>query len=141
MTRHDDVGVEIVVEDGDQHGHSRPIVLRLGWRRDEPMAVQFTLRGIPDHPVLYWGDWAILRDFLRYGLEEPTGDGDVRITPESPAGTIRLDLGSAGGRPCAVRLPMATVRGFLAATEAIVPSGEEASEALLEALIERLLQR
>jgi hypothetical protein len=140
VSGHDDVGVEIVIEDGSAFHHGRPTVLRLGWRRDDPLAVHLTLRGIPDHPSLYRGSWVVLRDFLRYGLEEPTGDGDVRIAPEAE-GQVRVDLGSVGGRPCAVRLPTVTIRGFLAATEAIVTSGEEQSDQELETLIERLLQR
>jgi hypothetical protein len=140
VSRHDDVGVEIVIDEDDA-ANQRPTVLRLGWCRDDPLAVTLGLRGIPDHPALYRGAWVVLRDFLRYGLDEPTGDGDVRISPHDRAGVVELNLGSVGGRPCAVRLPTATVRGFLAATEAIVPSGEEQSEAELEALIMRLLQR
>lgn len=141
MSRHDDVGVEVVFENGDARRPSRPTVLRLGWRRDDPLAVHLGLRGIPDHPSLYGGSWVVLRDFLRYGLDQATGDGDVRISPAGDGARVQLDLGSVGGKPCRLHLPTATVRGFLAATDAIVPSGEEQSDQELEALIERLLRR
>lgn len=136
---HDDVGVEVVFDNGDPRRSNRPTVLRLGWRRDDPLAVYLGMRGIPDHPSLYGGSWVVLRDFLRYGLEQATGDGDVRIRPDGEQ--VALELGSVGGKPCTVHLPIATVRGFLAATEAIVASGEEKSDQELEELIERLLRR
>lgn len=141
MARHDDVGVEIVITNGDGLRSGRPTVLRLGWQRDDPLAVHLAMRGIPDHPTLYGGSWVVLRDFLRYGLEEATGDGDVRISPAPDGSLVELRLGAVGGRPCRLELPTATVRGFLAATDAIVPSGEEQGETELEALIERLLRR
>ena len=76
----DDISVESVVEDGGSTGRGRITMLRLAWRRDDPLAVALLLTAEPDHPALPRGRWVVLRDFLRYGLEEPTGDGDVRLT-------------------------------------------------------------
>ena len=57
----------------------RITVLTLNWRKSDPMAVYLTVRSTPDHPALPRGRWVVLRDYLRYGLEEPTGDGAVRV--------------------------------------------------------------
>jgi hypothetical protein len=141
VSRHDDVGVEVVVEHVGAPGKERSTLLRLGWSRQDPLAVTLTLRGVPDHPALFRGSWIVLRDFLRYGLEEPTGDGDVRLHPDGAGDVVRVQLGGGGGRPTELSLPCPTVRGFLAATEAIVPSGTEGSDAAIEALIDRLLSR
>ena len=93
----------------------------------------------PDHPALPRGRWVVLRDFLRYGIEEPTGDGEVRISPEIDGGVVSIRL-ARDGRPAWVQVPGSKVREFLDATEAILPSGEESSEEALDALIEALLQ-
>jgi hypothetical protein len=134
----DDVTTEIVVDDGGSSGRGRLTVLRLGWRSADPLAVTLVLTAQPDHPALPRGSWVVLRDFLRYGLEEPTGDGEVRIRPEGAADRVEFEL-NRPGRPCSVSVPREEVRGFLAATDECVPAGEERSDDALDALIERLL--
>lgn len=117
----------------------RRTVLQLGWRRDDPLAVRLTLISTPDHPALPRGQWVVLRDFLRYGLEEPTGDGEVRISPEAPRQTVTIRL-AREGRPVEVSVSCPDVQDFLNRTDAILPSGAEASEEVLDALIEALLR-
>ena len=134
----DDVATEVVIEDGGSSGRGRMTILRLGWRADDPLAVTLLLTAQPDHPALPRGRWVVLRDFLRYGLEEPTGDGDVRIGPDELRDRIWFEL-VRGGRPCCVSVPRAVVGEFLDSTEKLVPSGEERSEGAVDALIERLL--
>jgi hypothetical protein len=111
--------------------------MQLCWDTDDPLAVHLQLTATPDHPSLPRGSWVVLRDFLRYGLHAPTGDGAVRLSPESDD-RLRLDLWRDCG-PCWVTLPGAAVRTFLDATEALVPAGEECDDATLDALIARLL--
>ncbi len=134
----DDVATEVVIEDGGSSGRGRMTMLRLGWRAEDPLAVTLLLTAQPDHPALPRGRWVVLRDFLSYGLEEATGDGDVRIRPDEGRDRVWFEL-VRGGRPCCVSVPRETVRGFLSATEELVPSGEERSETAVDALIERLL--
>src|ERR1700710_3237888 len=78
---------------------SRQTVLRLTWDSADPLAVRLTLTSTPDHPALPRGHWIVLRDFLRYGLEEPTGDGAVRISPDSERQKVSIRLAPAGGAP------------------------------------------
>ena len=137
MTR--DVTTEVVV-DGGCSGQRHRTVLRLQWRAADPLAVSLLLLAEPDHPALPRGRWAVLRDFLRYGMDHATGDGAVRIRPDTGHTGVLLDLHHAG-RVSTVTVPRPTLVDFLDATEAIVPAGEERSDAALDALIERLLHQ
>jgi hypothetical protein len=116
----------------------RLAIVRLSWRTDDPLAVQVGLLSQPDHPALPRGHWVVLRDFLRYGLDEPTGDGDVRFRPDGDL--LRIEL-TREGRCCEVTIPSAPVHVFLDETDARVPSGSERPDAALDILLERLLER
>jgi hypothetical protein len=146
----EDVVVDIDVDDPgppgvpnarrpEAHRRVKRTVLRLAWRSNDPLAVELLLTSTPDHPALPRGRWVVLRDFLRYGLEEPTGDGEVRISPEVEGGSVSIRL-ARDGRPAWVSVPGDTLREFLDRTEAILPSGEESSEEVLDALIRALLR-
>lgn len=133
-----EVVATVVVADGGLSGRGRITVLRFGWHADEPLAVSLRLSAQPDHPALPRGRWTVLRDFLRYGLEQPTGDGAVRIGPDAGGSRLRLELRD-DGRPAGVSVEQATVRAFLDRTEQDVPSGSERSDAAVDALLTRLL--
>ncbi len=134
------VTVEVVVDGGGASGRGRLTVLRLVWSQDDPLAVLLLLSAQPDHPALPRGRWVVLRDFLRYGLTTRTGDAEVKILPDEARDRVWLEL-ARGGRPCCVSLPRTTVAEFLDATELVVPSGAERSEAAVDELLERLLRR
>lgn len=134
-----ELSVSVVVDDGAHAAPGITTVLRLAWHARDPFAVALQLSAQPDHPALPRGEWVVLRDFLRYGLEEPTGDGAVRIRPDELRDRVWLELAHFG-RPACVSLPRATVRAFLEDTDRQVPSGWERSDAALDALLERLLQ-
>jgi hypothetical protein len=132
------VAVEVVIDDGGSTGRGRITVLTLLWRPDDPLAVEILLVAQPDHPALPRGRWVVLRDFLRYGLDEPTGDGAVRIRPDPGRDRVRLEL-ARPGRDATVTVPRDTVLAFLERTERAVPSGTERSEDAIDALLARLL--
>ncbi|MCA1823637.1 MAG: SsgA family sporulation/cell division regulator [Mycobacteriales bacterium] len=134
----DDVTTDVVVEDGGASGRNRRTVLRLQWLRTDPLAVTLLLMAEPDHPALPRGRWSMLRDFLRYGVDHPTGDGDVRLRPVED-NRIVIELYRAA-RCSVITVPKDTICDFLDATDAVLPSGEERSEAALDTLIERLLE-
>ena len=134
----DPVTVEVVIDDGGHSGRGRMTVLRLAWHADDPYAVELLLTAQPDHPALPRGRWVVLRDFLTYGLEEATGDGEVRIRPDELRDRVWFELARPGRAAC-VSVDRALVREFLARTEQAVPRGEERSEAAIDALLERLL--
>ncbi|CAA9348794.1 MAG: Sporulation and cell division protein SsgA [uncultured Frankineae bacterium] len=132
------VSVEVVVDDGGSTGRGRMTVLTMLWRPEDPLAVELLLTPQPDHPALPRGRWIVLRDFLRYGLDEPTGDGDVRIRPDERRDRVELELARPGRAAC-VSVPRATAADFLDRTEQAVPRGSERSAEALEALLDRLL--
>ena len=132
-----DISAHVVVDDAGMSGHGHMTVLGLSWNRHDPLAVRVSLAAEPDHPALPRGEWDVLRDFLRYGVEEPTGDGAVRIRPGC-GGLVALEL-AGPGRCYTVHLPADVLCGFLDDTERIVPAGAEAEDAVLDALIARLI--
>ena len=132
------IAAHVVVDDAGMSGHGHLTVLGLSWSRDDPLAVVLTLSAQPDHPALPRGEWAVLRDFLRYGLEEATGDGAVRIRP-SGQGRVLLEL-EGESKPYAVHVPAQVLCDFLDETEQIVPAGAEADDEVMDALIARLLE-
>lgn len=136
----DNITTEVIVEYGAAATRNRRTTLQLHWRKCDPFAVSLLVTAQPDHPALPRGRWVVLRDFLRYGMEEATGDGDVRISPDGDGQHVHLSL-MRGGRPCTIALPCDTLRAFLDATDDIVPAGEERSEEAIDALIEELLRR
>jgi hypothetical protein len=132
-----EIAVTLLVE--GMAGTSGPATeLRLSWLPSDPLAVELSLTTMPDHPALPRGRWQVLRDFLRYGLEEPTGDGDVRIEPAEDGRHVCLLL-THPGRPAAVTVDRKVLTRFLDQTEDVVPAGEERSEEAVDAFIERLL--
>jgi Streptomyces sporulation and cell division protein, SsgA len=133
-----EITAHVVVDDAGMSGHGHLTILGMLWHADDPLAVVLTLSAQPDHPALPRGEWAVLRDFLRYGVEEPTGDGAVRIRP-GEEGRVVLELES-GSRRYTVNVPADVVCDFLDETETVVPAGNEASDDVIDALIARLME-
>ena len=132
------ITVEVVVSEGGHSGRGHRTVLQLVWSPEDPLAVQVLLTAQPDHPALPRGEWVVLRDFLRYGLDEPTGDGEVRIRPDELRDRVWFELARPGRAAC-VSVPRDVARAFLDRTEQAVPCGEERSDEAIDALLERLL--
>ena len=133
-----EITAHVVVEDSGLSGRGHVTVLGLAWQRDDPLAVRLTLSAQPDHPSLPRGEWAVLRDFLRYGVEEPTGDGNVRIRPDGEGRVLLELLGDA--KPYAVHVAADVICDFLDETESVCATGMEADESVMDALIARLLE-
>jgi len=133
-----EITAHVVVDDAGMSGHGHLTILGMTWHAGDPLAVTLTLSAQPDHPALPRGEWAVLRDFLRYGVEEPTGDGAVRIRPGDD-GRVVLEL-DGGARCYTVHVPADVVCEFLDETESVVPAGGEASDEVMDALIARLLE-
>jgi hypothetical protein len=73
------------------------LTLRLGWSERDPLTVELTLTASPPDPALPCR--AILRDFLHYGLDEPTGDGDVRVRPGPVPQVVVVELPGQDATP------------------------------------------
>jgi hypothetical protein len=140
VDRDGSVTLDVVIEDAGHSGRGRLTVLHFGWRPEDPLAVSLLLSAQPDHPALPRGSWVVLRDFLRYGLSEPTGDGTVRIRPDRRGERVWFEL-ERYGRPASVSVSRGQVEHFLDRTEQQVPCGEERSEQALQDLLDQLMQR
>ncbi|HVE74297.1 MAG TPA: SsgA family sporulation/cell division regulator [Mycobacteriales bacterium] len=134
------ITAETLVANGGQSGHGRRTVLHLHWHPDNPLAVELLVTAEPDHPSLPRGSWIVLRDFVRYGLEEPTGDGEVRITPDEIRDRVWFQL-ARPGRAASVSAARPLVRDFLDRTEAQIPCGSERSDIAVDALLSMLLRK
>lgn len=134
------VVLETVIDDGGHGGRGRRTTLRFVWTPDDALAVHLHLHAQPDHPALPRGTWVLLRDLLRSGLTEATGDGSVRVRPDDVRDRVwfELDLPTYGRSAC-VSVPRERVRAFLALTEQAVPRGGERSAEAVERLLQRLL--
>jgi hypothetical protein len=132
------VTAQVVIEDGGHSGRGRRTVLTLSWSPADPLAVELLLTAQPDHPALPRGHWVVLRDFLRYGLDQATGDGEVRIRPDDLRDRVWFELARPGRAAC-VSIPRQVARDFLDRTEQAVPAGDERSDEAIEALLARLL--
>jgi hypothetical protein len=132
------ITAHVVVDDSGMTGHGHLTLLGLSWHKDDPLAVVLTLSAQPDHPALPRGEWAVLRDFLRYGLDEPTGDGAVRLLPTGDGRVLLQLIGDT--KTYSVHAPATMIGDFLDETEAVVPHGAEAGDDVMDALIARLLE-
>lgn len=121
-----------------EQGARCELALCLTWSERDPLTVELSLTASPPHPALPTGNWAILRDFLHYGLDQPTGDGSVKVRPGSDPQLVVIELPAWDGSSLLLAAPAESVRAFIECTHALVPSGD-VSEESLDALIDRLL--
>ena len=71
-----DVALDITVECLDERGARHEIDTVLGYRSSDPFAVAMTFI-TPDGNLV----WTFGRDLLTRGIESPSGDGDVHVSP------------------------------------------------------------
>jgi Streptomyces sporulation and cell division protein, SsgA len=114
------------------------VLVALRWLAADPLSVDLDVSADPPHPTLPCGHWAILRDLLDRGLDEPAGDAAVRLRPELARDRLHLRLTAAGEADVRLSVPAGAVRGFLNQTLLVVPGGTEIPSLLLDDLVDRL---
>ncbi|OON81814.1 SsgA family sporulation/cell division regulator [Streptomyces tsukubensis] len=94
----------------------------LHYDQDDPFAVRMDF---PAPATLEGADvsWAFGRDLLFAGLDDPTGEGDVRVRPYGYARTV-LEFHAPEGM-AVVHVRTGELRRFLKHTTALVPLGRE----------------
>jgi sporulation and cell division protein SsgA len=116
---------------------------------DEPLPVDASLSyEIADpyavHLDIAAGDgivrWSFARELLTTGVDEPAGDGDVRIIPLGgrDGRRVRIQLSSPDGAAM-LEAPLAEMVEFLGATFDAVPTGTESDHLDVDALVAHLL--
>ncbi|MGW2371814.1 MULTISPECIES: SsgA family sporulation/cell division regulator [Kitasatospora] len=97
---------------------SRDLDVDWSYRAGEPHAVELDFTSYQAEAV-----WSLSRDLLIAGLHEPSGEGDVHVTPFDDT---RLLIALAGGEGVALLVvSTGAVARFLAATVRLVPLGQE----------------
>ena len=114
------------------------IPVELRYETGDPFAVRMTFHLPGDAPVT----WAFGRELLLDGINGPSGDGDVRITPTGPEGlsdvVIQLQVGCDRAR---FRVGVAPLVAFLDRTDKLVPLGQERTFGDFEVSLEDALGR
>lgn len=103
--------------DGVLLGRNAKVAVELIYDTADPWAVTFAVG-----PRL----WLFARDLLASGCNEPTGEGDVQVRPDTGghADRVVIALSSPDGA-AEVAVPRGTVEAFLDTAEALVPTGHE----------------
>ncbi|MEV6644552.1 SsgA family sporulation/cell division regulator [Amycolatopsis sp. NPDC051371] len=98
-------------------GPNAKLALELVYDTTDPWAVTLTAAG---------REWLFARDLLASGCNEPTGDGDVQVRPDTGGDLSRvvIALSSPTGE-AEVAVPRGDVESFLDTAEALVPAGRE----------------
>ena len=78
--------------------------------------------------------WLVGRELLRAGLDQPTGDGDVRVGPtEARSDVLFLRLRAPSGEAL-MELSRSELAAFVTGTESVVPFGAEGTAIDLDEL-------
>ena len=93
----------------------------LAYSVEDPFAVSATFHSSAGDVT-----WVFARELLSQGFGEPAGTGDIVIAPLSygTAKTIRMELNSPSGQ-AVMHAPREGIEEFLAASEALLPTGHE----------------
>ncbi len=136
-------------------GHSSPVTLQLvgpaSWTEvpalllydvADPYAVRIAF-GDPAEDDVAEPDpgitWLLSRELLQAGLEQPAGEGDVRLWPaRAAADVLYLHLRAPSGEAL-FEMSRASVAAFLRQTVALVPLGEESDRLGLDDELQALL--
>jgi hypothetical protein len=131
-----DVAVDITVECMDDRGIRHEIDTVLGYRSNDPFAVAMTFVTADGNLV-----WTFGRDLLMRGLDAPTGDGDVHVSPAIGVrgrAMVSIELSSPDGH-LVLLARSADISAFIARTVALVAPGEESASFDADLLISQLL--
>ncbi|MBB2742894.1 UNVERIFIED_ORG: hypothetical protein FHR35_002716 [Microbispora rosea subsp. rosea] len=95
-----------------------PIVATAVYSPADPYAMRLSFPGLGE-------PWTFARALLAEGLEEPVGDGDVRIAPAEAEDWIEIVLFSGQPRECRLFAPRDQVTSFVDRCFRLVPLGRE----------------
>lgn len=131
-----DVSHDITMDCVDALGKAHTLDATLGYEPTDPYAVTLTFY-VPGDSVV----WTISRELLAAGLQEPAGDGDVHVWPETDAlgqPTVLIELCSPDGHLLASAATR-DIRYFLGRSFTMVPEGTEVEHFDVDSLLSRLL--
>jgi Streptomyces sporulation and cell division protein, SsgA len=117
------------------HGQPAPVVTRWSYSAYDPFAVSLAVRTRHDR----WVEWLIGRELVMAALDEPAGEGDVRMRPLTVQGydIVEIEIRSHDGR-AVLEVDQELLRSFVDASLAMVPVGTEADRMDLDGEIARI---
>jgi Streptomyces sporulation and cell division protein, SsgA len=104
------------------HGQPTPVVTRWTYTVADPFAVSLSVRTSNDQ----WVEWLVGRDLVVAGLEGPSGEGDVRMSPQIVQGydIVEIEIRSSDGR-AVLEVDRDLLRHFVEASVELVALGDE----------------
>ncbi|AXG78844.1 MULTISPECIES: SsgA family sporulation/cell division regulator [Streptomyces] len=114
------------------------IPVELHYEVRDPYAVRMTFHLPGDAPVT----WTFGRELLLDGINTPSGDGDVHISPTTPddLSDVHMRL-QVGDDHALFRVSAAPLVAFLDRTDRLVPLGQECALSDFEGNLEQALGR
>ncbi|MEU4517393.1 SsgA family sporulation/cell division regulator [Amycolatopsis sp. NPDC024027] len=98
-------------------GPNVKLALELVYDSADPWAVRLLVAG---------REWLFARGLLASGCNEPAGDGDVQVRPDTGGDLSRVVVALSSPTGAAeVAVPRGDVESFLDTAEALVPAGHE----------------
>ncbi|WP_104106693.1 SsgA family sporulation/cell division regulator [Nocardioides sp. 616] len=127
---------DITMQCIDSLGRGHDLETVFSYQRSDPFAVTITF-------VTHEGDlpWTFSRDLLARGMTEPTGDGDVHVSPsidQRGRAVVVVELSSPDGH-LVTQAYIKDVRQFISRSFALVPEGEESQHMPIDDMILQLL--
>lgn len=110
-----------------------PVSTRWSYDTDEPYAI--TVAFATDRGK--WVEWVFARDLLIEGVNEPAGEGDLRIAPDEDPDLLILEIFAPTGS-AAFTLDRDDTESFLAHTLELVPEGAESTHFDIDRLLSEL---
>jgi hypothetical protein len=129
-----ELGLRLVVPEHD----GVPLTASLHYRGDDPYAIRMAFHVGMDEPV----EWIFARDLLAEGMNQPAGDGDVRVWPAAAGHhrVLNISLSSPFGQ-AHFEAPLNALAGFMLRTFQIIPAGQEGEFIDLDGELDNLLRR
>ena len=115
-------------------GQPMPLIATLSYCDDDPYAVRAAFHVGLERPV----EWIFSRELLAAGTGGREGIGDVRVWPGDDGRVLCIEVSSPAGQ-ATFEAPAADVRSFLDRAYQLVPEGEEAGHADVDAGLASLL--
>lgn len=132
----DDVNHDVTMDCVDSCGNAHTLEATLGYAPADPYAVTLSFH-VPGEPVV----WTFSRELLMLGLDEPAGDGDVHVWPEtdsSGSAGVMIELCSPDGHLLALARTR-DIRRFLTRSCMLVPVDSETTFLDIDGLLDQLL--
>lgn len=131
----DDVFHDVTMDCVDSCGNAHTLEATLGYTATDPYAVTLTFN-VPEDKVV----WTFSRELLMLGLDEPAGDGDVHVWPETDStgsAGVMIELCSPDGHLLALARTR-DVRRFLTLSCRLVPVDSESQHLDIDGLLSQL---